>query len=173
MANEKAPVSNVENSILARSVIISCVLLTGLFIALLFFQDNLAKLFGRYADETTIGLMLLALWLIVSSTIRSVNNLSRGIETWKLLLGGIITGMVATVLTSAFLILFPNIAKSQNTSEVTGATGGMILVMTGISFIISLIAIINIRVKNRSFGNLLEVLIISSVIAGLIWWATK
>ena len=173
MAEDKAPISSVENSVLARTIIISCLVLTGIFIALLFFQDNLARFFGRYADEATIGLMLLGLWLVVSSTIRSVNNLAKGIQTWKLLLAGVLVGFVASVLTTAFLIVFPNIAKSQNMAEVTGATGVMILVMAAIAFVISMISVINVRVKSRQLGNLLEVLIIGGVIAGLIWWATK
>ncbi|MBI1227371.1 MAG: hypothetical protein GC192_19220 [Bacteroidetes bacterium] len=173
MAAEKAPISNVENSVLARTIIISSIALSAIFIALLFFQDNLSKVFGQYGDEATIGLMLLGLWLVVSSTVRSVNNLAKGIQAWKLLLGGLLVGLVSAVVTTAFLIMFPKIAKSQNMAEVTGATGAMILVIAGLAFIIAMISIINVRVKNRQFGNLLEMLIIGGVIAGLIWWATK
>ena len=173
MAVEKAPVSDVENSVLARTAIIASLALTGVFIALLFFQDNLAGLFGQYADEATIGLMLLGLWLVVSSTVRSVNNLAKNIQTWKLLFAGVLVGVVSSVLTTAFLIMFPIVAKSQNMADVTGATGAMILVISCISFIISLISVINARVKSRQFGNLLEILIIGGVIAGLVWWATK
>ncbi len=173
MANDKAPISSVEHSVLTRTVIISSVILTGIFILLLFFQDNLAKVFGQYADEVTIGLMLLGLWIVVSSTVRSVNNLAKGIQTWKLLFGGLLVGLVSAVLTTAFLIMFPTVAKSQNMAEVTGATGAMILVIAALSLIIAMISVINVRVKSRQLGNLLEVLIIGSVIAGLIWWATK
>lgn len=173
MTTEKATVSNVENSVLSRSIIIACVILTGIFILLLFFSDNLAKVFGSYADEATIGLMLMALWLVVSSTIRTVNNLAKGIQAWKLLLGGLLVGGISAILTSAFLLLFPGVAKSQNMAEVTGATGGIILMMSLIAFIISMIAVVNIRVKSRTLGNLLELLIIGGTIAGLVWWATK
>lgn len=173
MATEKAPISNVENSVLARGVIIACVILTAIFIALLYFQNNLAGLFGKYADEATIGLMLMALWLVVSSTIRSLSNLVKGIETWKLLLGGLLIGLVSSVLTTAYLIVFPSVAKSQNTSEVTGATGGLILVISAIAFIISMISVINLRVRSRTLGNILELLIIGGAIAGLVWFATK
>lgn len=173
MANKKAPLPDVENSVITRSVIIACAVLSGLFILLLFLQDNLAKIFGQYADEMTIGLMLLSLWLVVSSSIRSVNHLAKTVETWKLLLVGVLIGFISAVLTTAFLILFPGVAKSQNMQEVTGATGAMILVMAGIAFVVSLISVVNIRVRNRSLGNLLEVLIVLAVIGGLVWWATK
>ena len=173
MANEKAPLSNVENSVLTRTVIIACVILSAIFILLLFIQDNLAKVFGHYGDEATIGLMLLGLWLVVSSSIRSMNNLAKTVETWKLLLGGMLIGLISAVLTTAFLILFPGIAKSQNMQEVTGATGAMILVMAGIAFVVSLISVVNLRVRSRSLGNLLEILIVGAVIAGLIWWGSR
>lgn len=169
----KAPVSSVENSVLTRTVIISSVVLTGIFIVLLFLQDNLAKVFGKYADEATIALMLLGLWIVVSSTVRSINSLATGIQTWKLMFAGLLVGLVSSVLTTAFLIIFPNTAKAQNMAEVTGVSGAMILVITALAFIIAMISVINARVKSRQLGNLLEILIIGGVISGLVWWVTK
>ncbi len=173
MAAQKAPISNVENSILARTIMIASFVLTGIFIVLLFLQDNLAKLFGNYADETTIGLMLIGLWLVVTSAIRTITNHAKNMQSWRLIMGGLLTGLVSSVLTTAFLIMFPKVAKSQNMAEVTGATGGLIFMMTLIAFIITLIVVVNIRVRSRMMGNLLEVLIIGATIAGLVWWATK
>jgi hypothetical protein len=173
MTTEKAPISDVEHSVLIRSVGIASFLLAGIFIALLFFQDNLAKVFGRYADEATIGLMLVGLWLVVTSTIRTAVNHAKGLETWKLILAGLLTGLIASLLTTAFLVMFPKVAKSQNMAEVTGATGGLILATTLIAFIITLFVVVNIRVKSRALGNLLELLIIGATIAGLVWFATK
>ncbi|MBI5916423.1 MAG: hypothetical protein HY842_13685 [Bacteroidetes bacterium] len=161
------------NSVLIRAVIMAFFLLAGIFIGLLFFEDNLSKIFGNYSDEAIIGGMLLAIWLVVSSTLRSVNNLAKAIPAWKLVLGGTLTGFIGSVLTVAFLLLFPNVAKSQNMTEVTGATGGLILMMTAVAFVISLISIINIRVKNRQLGNLLEILIIGGCIAGFVYFATR
>jgi hypothetical protein len=117
--------------------------------------------------------MLLGLWLVVSSTVRSVNSLAKTIATWKLLLGGLLVGAVSAVLTTAFMLVFPKVAKSQNMAEVTGATGGLILLMAALAFIISLIVVINLRVKSRAFGNFLELLIIGCIIASMVWWATK
>lgn len=173
MANKNAATASSENSILARTVIISCLILTAIFISVLFLQDNFEGYFGKYADEVVTGLMLVALWLVVSSTIRSVNNLAKNIPTWKLLSGGVLTALISSVLTVAFLLLFPNVARSQNMQEVTGASGGIIALMTIISFIISLISIVNIRVKNRRLGNLLEFLIIGGSILVFVYFASK
>jgi uncharacterized protein with PQ loop repeat len=102
-----------------------------------------------------------------------LNNLVKGIVTWKLLLGGLLIGLVSSVLTTAYLIVFPSVAKSQNTAEVTGASGGLVMVISAIAFVISAISVINVRVKNRTLGNVLELLIIGGAIAGLVWFATK
>ncbi len=173
MVEDKAPVSDVKHSVLIRTIGISGFVLAGIFIALLFFQDNLAKIFGGYADEATIGLMLVGLWLVVSSGVRTAVNHAKGLETWKLILGGMVTGLIGALLTTAFLVMFPKVAKSQNMAEVTGATGGLILATTLIAFIITLFVVVNIRVKSRALGNLLEFLIIGATIAGLVWYATK
>ena len=162
-----------ENSTAVRTVIISSLLLAGAFIALFFLENKLTGLLGKYADEATIGLMLLILWLVVSSGIRSINSLSKGIAAWKLLLAGVLTAGVSAILYSAFLVVFPRVSKSPAFAEVAGASGGMILLLTGLAFVISLIAIINVRVKNKMLGNLLEFLIIGGCIFGFVYFASR
>jgi hypothetical protein len=162
-----------KNSVVARTVILSAVILTGLYIIAFFLEDNLAKWFGKYAVEVVTGLMLLALWLVVSSAIRSINSLAKGIETWKLLAAGLMTAFVSAILYAAFLLIFPRVSKSPNAIELAGASGGMILLLTGIGFIVSLIALINTRVRNRSLGNLLELLVIGGAIFGFIYFVNK
>lgn len=175
MADTTPSASNpsAQNSVVARTIIISSLVLTGLSIALLFLQDNFAGFFGKYADEAVTGLLLLALWLVVSSTVRSINNLAKGAPSWKLLAGGVLTAFFSSLFTVAFLFLFPNVAKSQNTQEVTGASGALILVMSALAFVISLISLINLRVKNRSLGNLLEFLVIGGSILLLVYFANR
>lgn len=165
--------ASTENSVLTRSVIIAGILLAAIFIAVLFLQDNLTGFFGQYADEAVVGLMLLGLWLVASSTVRSINNLAKNAPSWKLILGGTLTAFFAALLTVAFLILFPNVAKSQDMQEVTGATGRLIVPITAIGFVVSLISVINLRVKNRSLGNLLEFFVIGGSILLIVYVATK
>ena len=175
MASNRRRESNTDshNSIAVRTVVISSLLLAGIFIALFFLENKLGNLLGKYADEATIGLMLLMLWLVVGSGIRSVNSLSKSIPAWKLLLSGIAIAGMSAILYSAFLIVFPKVAKSPAFTEVAGASGGMILLLMGIAFIISLIAIVNVRVKNKMLGNVLEFLIIGGCIGGFVYFATR
>ncbi len=173
MAIKKATTSSAQNSVLSRSVIISCMMLTAIFIASLFLQDSFESYLGKYADEAVVGLMLIALWLVVSSAVRSVNSLTKGIPFPKLVLGGALIGMVSSILTVAFLIVFPNVAKSKRMEELIGASAGVILMMTALSFFIALISVINLRVKNKQLGNLLEILLIGGSIALLIFLSKK
>lgn len=165
--------SSTENSVVARAVILASLLLGGLFIAVMFFENGFSKIFGQYADEAVIGVMLLVLWLIVSSTARSIDRLAKGVAAWKLLLGGILIALVGSVLMSAFMIVFPEVAKSENMHEVVGATGGMILLNSALAFLISLIVLINLRVQNKMLGNVLEFLIIGACILGFLYVATR
>lgn len=169
----KAAGQSTENSIAVRTVIISSLLLAGIFIALFFLESKLAELLGRYADEAATGLMLLALWLVVGSGIRSIHSLSKKIPAWKLLLSGIVTAGVAAILYSAFLVVYPKAAKSPAPTGMAGASGGLVLLLVVLAFVISLIAIINLRVKNKALGNVLEFLIIGGCIGGFVYFATR
>ncbi len=162
-----------ENSVVTRSIIIAAVLLAGIFTVLFFLEDNLAKIFGKYADEAVIGLMLLALWLVVSSTVRSVNSLAKGVAGWKLLLAGVLTAGVSGILYNAFLLLFPRISKSDNGFEVASASGVLILLLAALGFLISIVALVNIRVRNRMLAHVLEFVIIAGSIFGFVYLISK
>lgn len=168
-----ASASSAQNSIIARSVILGSMLLGGLFIALMFFQAGFSKVFGKYADEAVIGLMLLALWLVVGSTIRTIHKLAKKAHTLKLLLSGVLIAVIASILVSAFMIVFPEVAKSENMGEVAGATGTMILLNAALAFVISLIAVINLRVANKTTGKFFEILVIAGVIIVFIYLASR
>lgn len=165
--------SSAHNSIIARSVILGSMLLGGLFIVLMFFQAGFSKVFGKYADEAVIGLMLLVLWLVVSSTIRTINSLAKKVAAWKLLLSGVLIALVATVLVAAFMIVFPEVAKSENMTDVAGATGTMILLNSALALVISLTVVINLRVTNKTTGKFLEILIIGGCILAFIYFVSR
>ncbi len=172
LTRQEAPDGS-NNSVVARTVIVGALVLSGLFVFLLFFKDNFEGFFGKWADEVTVGLMLFSLWIVVGSVVRSVNNLAKGAGVLKLLLAGVLTATIAAALGVAFMALAPKIAKSANIFEVAGASGGMILVLSAIAFLVSLVAIINVRVRNRQLGNLLELILIGGSIALFVYFASK
>jgi hypothetical protein len=169
MANTKRN----ENSTLIRTVLISSIILAGLFTLAYFLEDNIGKIFGRFSDEAAIGIMLFSLWLVVSSTVRSLNRLEKRMSSIKLLVGGVATAAFGTGLFIAFLYFFPNVNKAENVWEVGGASGEMALVMAGLAFFISVLTVVNTRIGSKLLVNLIEVLLVGGAIAGFIWYVTK
>lgn len=162
-----------QNSVIFRTVVISAIILAGLFTVAYFLEDNIAKIFKQYSDEVSIGIMLFSLWLVVSSTVRSINRLEKRVASWKLLVAGVATAAFGSGLFVTFLYLFPKVSKSTNTFEVGGASGELAMVMSGLAFIISLLTIVNTRVGSKMLANILEFVIIGGVIAGLIWFISR
>jgi hypothetical protein len=165
--------TNVENSTVTRTIIVASFMLTGLFIFLFFMEAHLGKIFGKYAGEVTTGLMLLSLWLVVGSSIRTVYNLKKSTPGWKLLLAGILTAATSGLLYAAFLIIYPKVAKSPRAIEVAGASGMMLLLLTSIAFVVSLIAIIHLRVKNKTASNVLEFIIMVGSILLFVYFINR
>lgn len=165
--------TNVENITITRTVIISSLLLTGLFIFLFFMEGHLANIFHSYAGEAATGLMLLSLWLVVGSSIRTVYSLQKNTPSWKLLLTGILTAATSGLLYAAFLIVYPQVAKSPRAIEVAGASGLMLLLLTSLAFVISLIAIIHLRVKNKTLGTALEFIIMVGSILLFVYFINR
>ncbi|HFA49463.1 MAG TPA: hypothetical protein ENJ95_10660 [Bacteroidetes bacterium] len=158
---------------LLRTILITSILLAGIFVVLYFLEDNIAKLFGGLSNKIVVGLMLFALWVSAGSAVRTIDRINRSTPFWKLLLAGVGTAALGAALFNAFLLIFPKVSKSQDTFEIAGAGGGMILVMAGIGFIASVLAMINAKVNNRLLGNLLEMAVIAACIGGFLYIATK
>ncbi|MFQ5446636.1 MAG: hypothetical protein ACE5FF_06860 [Saprospiraceae bacterium] len=165
--------TNAENSVVTRTVIVAGFLLTGLFILLFFMEGHLAKIFHNYAGQVTTGLMLLSLWLVVGSSIRTVYNLKKRTPGWKLMLTGILTAAVSGCLYAAFLIVYPQVTKSPKVVEVAGASGLMLLLLTSIAFVVSLIALIHLRVKNKTASNVLEFIIMVGSILLFVYFINR
>ncbi len=148
--------SEAENSIIARTVVLSGLLLTGLFIAFTFLEKPLKKLAGNYADEVVVGLMLLSLWLVVSSAVRSMYSLRKKMPLLKLVLGGVLVALLGTVLYAGFLIFYPMVAARGEASNMMGATLVLTGLFTGAGFVISIIALIQLKVRNKTLAALIE-----------------
>lgn len=141
---------------MARTVILAGLLLTGLFIGFTFLEKPLKKLAGDYADEVVVGLMLLALWVVVSGSVRSMFTLRKGISLLKLLLGGSLVALVGTVLFMGFLALYPMVSANGEGANMVGATLILTGLFTGAGVVISLISLIQLKVKNRTLAGIIE-----------------
>lgn len=151
--------------VLARSIIIASTLILVIFIGIFFANDLLAKNFSKQADNIQTGLMLFTIWLVVSSTLRSINKLRRNISAGKLIFAGTSLVAIGTIIYSGFLVLYPKLTKSGAGVEVATASMYLIAFFTAIAFVISLITTINLKVKSVFWGNVLEAIIIIGGIA--------
>lgn len=168
MANQKG-----DLSVLFRTVLISGFILAALFTGAYFLEDNLAKIFGRQSDKAAIAIMLFSLWLVVSSTVRSLNKLEKRMASLKLIIGGVGTAAFGSGLFVTFLYLFPQISKKENLWEVGGASGELAMFMAGLAFIISLLTVVNTRIGSKLLVNLIELALVGGAIAGFIWFVTR
>jgi ABC-type cobalamin transport system permease subunit len=162
-----------KKKIASTTILMSGIILAALFIVLYFLEDKLASLLGNFSGKVIIGLMLFVMWITVGSAVRTINRHKRSTPFFTLLLSGVATAALGSALFTFFLYVFPKISKAQDAFKVAGASGGIILVMSGLGLIASLLAIINARVENKFLGNLLELLVIDACIAGFLYVSTK
>lgn len=162
-----------KKKIALTTILMSGIILAALFIVLYFLEDKLGGLLGNFSGKVIIGLMLFVMWITVGSAVRTINRHKRSTPFFTLLLSGVATAALGSALFTAFLYIFPKISKAQDAFEVAGASGGIILVMSGLGFIATLLAIINARVESKFLGNLLELLVIGACIAGFLYVSTK
>ena len=165
--------TNQKDKTALNTILISSIILAGLFVVLYFLEDNLGKIFGGLSGKVVIGLMLFMMWITVGSAVRTINRHKRSTPFPILLLSGVATAALGSAIFTAFLFIFPKISKAQDAFEVAGASGGMILVMSGLGLIASLLAIINARVESKMLGNVLELLVIGACIGGFLYFTTK
>ena len=155
------------------TIIISSVILCTLLIVLYFLESTFTNFFGSLGGKVIVGLMLFVMWITVGSAVRTANRHNRSASFFTLLLTGVATAAIGSTLFTAFLYIFPRVSKATDAFEIAGASGGMILMMSGLGLIASILAIINARVESKFLGNLLELLVIGACVAGFLYFTTK
>lgn len=141
---------------MARTVVISGLLLTGLFLSLTFLEKPLKKLAGKYADEVVVGLMLMSLWLVVSGSVRSMYLLRKHMPLMKLLVGGVLVALVATVLYAGFLLLYPKVFAQGEAASMMNATLMLTVLFAGVGFVSSIISLVHIKINHPTLAKWIE-----------------
>ncbi|MCP3930073.1 MAG: hypothetical protein GY705_13345 [Bacteroidetes bacterium] len=149
-----------DYTVIARAVIIAIFLMGLGAIAVNYLERLWAGLFPNYMGQIRTGVMLFILWLVVTSTLRSIDKLNPGSRGWTFVISGAFIALGGFLLYNLFLFL---VNQFSSTSELL-PVWGMIPLFTGIGLILGLISLINLRVKNRKFGNVLEVLVVVAVL---------
>lgn len=128
--------------------------------------------FGEGLRTVIILAALFVVWLVHGSTLRSIYRLDNGASFLYLLSAGVLT--ISGGVGLAYLIsLLPTTYIEFNFFANVESTGQeRTMFVLGASLFLSVFSSINLKVKNRFFGNFLEfVLIVGAVICLL--WLTK
>ncbi|MEO1261772.1 MAG: hypothetical protein AAFZ15_23410 [Bacteroidota bacterium] len=165
--------ANTKKKTALSTIIISGVILCALLILLYFLENAFTNFLGSLGGKVIIGLMLFVMWITVGSAVRTANRHNRSSSFFTLILTGVGTAALGSALFTAFLFIFPRVSKATDAFEVAGASGGIILMMSGLGFIASILAIINARVESKFLGNLLELLVVGACVAGFLYFTTK
>lgn len=157
-----------NNSIIRRVVLISTgILLLGL-IGVFFFSQWLSEFFPTYYASIQTGLMLFMIWLVITSTLRSLQKLVVSIRAW-------ILPLVGTVVTAFGLLLywaFLGIYGAYTIGYAVDFSWTPVYVFTGLGGVVSIMTLINLRIKNRRLGNLLELLLVLLILCFIVQLTT-
>lgn len=153
-----------EFQILIRVFAFCSLILAISFIASLWVEKWILPLTSVYADDIRIGLMLFALWLTVSSGIRSALKLRKNLEGWLLMALGAAIAFAGALLFNVFRILFPGMVWTIDHSDTAGVAWQSCLFFTVMGLVLAVITVIRERVENRLWSFLL----IAFVVIGLI-----
>ncbi|MDX1940120.1 MAG: hypothetical protein SFU99_06180 [Saprospiraceae bacterium] len=150
---------HIDNDVMLRASAIGAVLLgIALALSFLFLPGVLgASKFGRAVQ---IGLELLLIWLVITSTIRSIHHIREKIATWKLLLAGGLTAVVGPLMRELTLLIASQFSENI-TLEKYNFKG--LWFFAGLGLLAASIATIRLRIKNRALGNMLELSLIALV----------
>ena len=149
-----------DSNVMLRASVISAIILGLGLNAVIFLAERLAASTPDFKEKLTIGLSLFITWVVLTSTLRSIHKMRSETDAWKFLLAGVIITVGGVLLQFVFangIALFAEDWPRAFNLKQIGFYGVM-------GFIISLISMINLKVKNQFLGNILEFLVIAAVI---------
>jgi hypothetical protein len=156
-----------EGKVMLTTPIITALLLGGLFALIYFLEDPIAEWFPRWADDIQVGLRLLALWLMVSTGVRSANSLSSSMNALKLILVGLLISIGGFIAYAVFLFIHSK-AADIDFKVLTDGLMKSNLFFLATAALVSVLVTINLKIKDKFLGNILEILLIAAVIFALV-----
>lgn len=119
----------------------------------------LEKIVPTVSHQIGMGLSLFVVWLVLGGTLRSIYRLQRETSFFALIAAGTMTtivglGLVGIAKTALVRLANIELITLENAVEVQLLNLGLLAVL--LSFFIT----INIKIKNRFIGNLLELLLL-------------
>ena len=146
----------INQSVVLRTVLISSIILAVLLTLLHIFVSKIID-----AEKVVVALKLLVFWVVVTSTLRSVVKVRKQIGGLWLLLAGLLVAGLGIIFHLLALQIIPAIRDSSGLDLKIDFRSVGFYVLIGV--VASVISLINIRVKNQFWGNVLEILFIAAV----------
>lgn len=147
-------------AVMVQSAVISGLILSLLWLAATWLLPKLIDYEWQHASNLETGVKLFALWLVTTSTIRSLDKLRRGIQGWKLVITGVGLVVGATLLFFLTGYIWKMIVPETSLNWGGLKTGPFFIV---VGFVVSVVSMINLKVKNTFLGNVLELLFIGLI----------
>lgn len=160
----------VERHVVLRASLIGGIAL-GLLLGIAAYMGNhwKAQEGYRWVGYVQAAVSLLLIWGFVSSTMRAIHIIRKNAPLQYLLAGGLLTVLGGAVVKEITL----NGIKTfrDQASNITWNTKSILLILV-IGIGVALISLIHIRVKNKYWGNILE-LVIAALFVGAFFWYMK
>ena len=136
-------------ALVVQTAVIGGVLLGVLLLGVQWLTDNvLADGFPALYPKLRIGLSLLAIWLVVGAIVRSIHRTRPTVPFHWLLLGGVLTAPLGTLVYQlGLLITKPGLAAFDLS---------LLLAAAAVGGLAALLSSINLKVRNRLLGNVIE-----------------
>jgi len=160
MAKTKPSADLLDQSIMIKATVLSGVVFGLILIGVGLLRNYLQPAYTSFASQVHTGANLFLCWLCVTSAIKTMNNMRKGIPTWRLLTAGFVVPLVGATL---YQFVFYIISAFKDSKDVNSTGLKSVLFYIAIGVVASGIALINLRVKNRKKGALIEIAFVVSV----------
>ncbi len=130
------------------------------------------QIFGKetpFSRAVQAGLNLFLIWLVVTSTVRTVHHIRPRIELWRLYIAGMVTALLGVILKELF---WSGGELVRSGSESVSFSFEELMFYIAVALIASSIALIRLRVRDRKTGQFLEIALIG-VVAFLFFYFMK
>ena len=151
-------------SIIIRAVLFGIALMTIGLLSGLIAAHFLAKIMPDAAGEIAVGLGLFVIWLVHGSTLRSICRLDEKSGFVWMVIGGVATILGGVGAASILRLIIEKAADIEFPTVAAGDMGQKVLFLSGLALFLSIFSAINLKVKSRFLGNLLELILIIATV---------
>lgn len=160
MSRSKANPDLLDQSIMIKATVLAGVVFGIILILVGLVRNYLDVVPGSFGDQVHTGINLLLCWLSVTSAVKTMDNMRKGIPTWRLLTAGFIVPLVGVVM---YQLVFHLISAFKDTKDANATGFKSVLFYMAIGMVVAGVALINLRVKNRKKGAVIEAVFVISV----------